>query len=125
MSTEPKQAFQGEQHAPATEQRRSQRVMIRIPVELHLKSDAKSEVFPGSSVAVNDHGALIICARVFPAGTQLTIVNQKNKQQQFGKVLRPPKLTPLGFEIPIEFDKILPGFWGIAFPPPDWKPVRE
>jgi len=99
--------------------------MIRIPVEIRFTLGSKKETAAAKTVAVNDHGALLNCARVFPAGTRLEIENQNNGQIQSGRVLRPPTLTPLGFEIPIAFDKVVPDFWGIAFPSTDWKPAQE
>jgi len=99
--------------------------MIRIPVRLHFAISGNPESVPGRTVAVNDHGALIICARVFPGGTRLEVENEQNRRIQKGRVVRAPKLTELGFEVPVEFDDVIPGFWGIAFPPADWQPCKD
>lgn len=125
MSPPSQAAVLGPQRAPAEEQRRSQRVVIRVPVRIHFTLDTKQGTVAARTVVVNDHGALLNCARVFPAGTRLEIENERNGQRQFARVLRPPLLTPLGFEIPIEFEKVIPGYWGIAFPPTDGKPAAE
>lgn len=111
-----------EQQAPAAERRRSQRVVIRIPVRLHFNLGKKEETLEARTVIVNDHGALLICPRVFPVGTRLEVENLRNHQRQFCHVLRVPRITDLGFEVPIEFESPAPGFWGISFPPPGWEP---
>lgn len=124
MSTETRPAGEP-QESGGENRRRSQRVMIRIAVRLHFAIQEKPESVPGRTVAVNDHGALIICARVFPGGTRVDVENEQNHRTQKGHVVRAPKLTPLGFEVPVEFEQVFPGFWGIAFPPPDWQPAQD
>lgn len=125
MTTQSQFAVLGPQRAPAEEQRRSQRVIIRIPVRIHFTLQTKQETVAARTVAVNDHGALLNCARVFPAGTRLEIENERNGQRQVARVLRPPRMTALGFEIPIEFEKVIPNYWGIAFPPTEGKRAAE
>jgi hypothetical protein len=112
----------GEQLAPAAERRRSQRVVIRIPVRLRFNLGKKEETLEARTVVVNDHGALLICSRVFPVGTPLEVENLRNQRRQLCRVLRVPRITDLGFEVPIEFESAAPGFWGISFPPPGWEP---
>jgi len=111
-----------EQQAPAAERRRSQRVVIRIPVRLYFNLSKKEETLDAKTVIVNDHGALLICSRVFPVGTLLELENLRNHRRQFCRVLRVPRITDLGFEVPIEFESAAHGFWGISFPPPAWEP---
>ena len=111
-----------EQQAPAAERRRSQRVVIRIPVRLHFNLGKKDETLEARTVVVNDHGALLICSRVFPVDTRLEVENLRNGRRQFCHVLRVSRITDLGFEVPIEFNSPAPGFWGISFPPTNWEP---
>lgn len=111
-----------EQQAPAAERRRSQRVVIRIPVRLHFNLGKRDETLEARTVVVNDHGALLICSRVFPVGTRLEVENLRNQRHHHCHVLRVPRITELGFEVPIEFDSAVPGFWGISFPPTNWEP---
>lgn len=110
------------QETPASNRRRSQRVVIRIPVKLHFTLESRSEVLEAKTVVVNDHGALLICARVFPTGTRLEVENLRNGRRHPCRVLRVPRITDMGFEVPVEFDSPAPGFWGISFPPPNWEP---
>jgi hypothetical protein len=99
--------------------RRSQRVVIRIPVKIHFTEEAKPHVLEARTVVVNDHGTLLNCSRVFPTGTKLEVENLRNGRRVAGRVLRVPRITELGFEVPVEFDAPAPGFWGILFPPED------
>jgi hypothetical protein len=32
---------------------------------------------------------------------------------------------PEGYHVPLEFDTPEPNFWGIAFPPADWRPPED
>ena len=122
MSNQPDSSPQVPQKDPAAERRRSQRVVIRIPVKLHFTLENKEQVLEARTVVVNDHGALLICSRVFPTGTRVEVENLRNARRQTGRVLRVARITDLGFEVPVEFDAVAHGFWGIAFPPTDWQP---
>jgi len=124
VTTLPRTKVEGPQLAPAEERRRSQRVVIRIPVRLRFTRGSKAETIAAKAVTVNDHGALLICPCVFPVGTRLEVEHENSGRRQAGHVLRVPRITALGFEVPVEFDKVVPGFWGIAFPPSDWQPLR-
>ena len=131
MSSEPKSNAAAVPAATSQDKRRSQRVVIRIPVRVHFVLDSKPGVLEATTVVVNDHGCMMICARVFAVGTrlQIEIVSGSSPatagSRQFGHVLRPPRMTPLGFEVPVEFERVIPGFWGIAFPPADWAPPQK
>jgi hypothetical protein len=41
------------------------------------------------------------------------------------KIARPAREVAEGFHIPLEFDSPAPNFWGIAFPPADWRPPDD
>ena len=41
------------------------------------------------------------------------------------KMVRPAREMPEGFHVPLEFDSAEPNFWGIAFPPSDWRPPDD
>jgi hypothetical protein len=125
MSEKPGEGPRGPQLAPGSERRRSQRVVIRIPVKLHFTLESKPQTIDARTAVVNDHGALLICPRVFPTGTRLEVENLHSGARQACRVLRVPRITDLGFEVPIEFETTAPGFWGISFPPTDWKPAAS
>ncbi len=79
---------------PGDERRRSQRVIIRVPLTLQLSKDGQPFIVSAHTIAVNIHGAMV----------------------------RAPRHSAEGFLTPLEFDKPFPMFWQISFPPSNWKP---
>jgi hypothetical protein len=110
---------------PGEERRRSQRVILRTPVTLHLTVADRPFSVRAHTVAVNDHGAMLICSRSFQAEEKMEIQNDNTRQRVGCRVTRAPRETPEGYLIPIEFREHAPGFWQINFPPADWKPRED
>lgn len=111
--------------APAEERRRSQRVMIQVPVSLTYTVADQSVTVRAHTESVNDHGAMILCTRSIDSGTRLEVQNDRSRLRQPGRVTRAPRDTSEGFLVPVEFDAPVPGFWGISFPPTNWKPPDD
>lgn len=109
--------------APAEERRSSQRVIISISVTLHFVQNGRAESVSARTLAVNDHGALLLCPRTFPAQMSLEIENDRTRERISCKVPRAPQATADGSQVPVVFDAPHDGFWHIAFPPTDWKPT--
>lgn len=109
--------------APGEERRRSQRVIIRIAVNVYFIQMNRAETISAHTLAVNDHGALLLCSRSFPSGSSLEIENERTRERMKCKVTRSPQRTPEGFQVPVAFESASPGFWHISFPPTDWKPT--
>jgi hypothetical protein len=110
---------------PADERRRSQRVIIRVPVTLHFTPAKPGKPMVAHTVAVNDHGAMLLCDRGFEAETKFELENVQTRQRVGCRVTRAPRHSPEGFLVPVEFSTLSPGFWGISFPPTDWKPFND
>ena len=110
---------------PGEERRRSQRVMIRVPVTLSLQVAGQTVTIRAETVAVNDHGAMLLCSRILAAGTKLELQNDRTRQKLPCRVTRAPQESPEGFLIPVEFAASSPGFWQISFPPTNWKPLDD
>lgn len=106
------------------ERRRSQRVILRVPVVIHVVLNGKPEKLPASTVGVNTHGAMLCAARSLPAGTPLEVEHKITREKKAGRVTRQPQGSPEGFLIPVELDAPSDDFWHISFPPADWKPVE-
>jgi len=104
------------------ERRRSQRVMIRIAVVLHLELGGKPAKLDAFTVAVNIHGAMVCAARNLPMDTKLEVEHKLTSGRKIGRVTRKPQASPEGYLIPVEFDSPSHDFWHISFPPSDWKP---
>ena len=123
-ATDPKGA-QGTQVLRGDDRRRSQRVLIRTTVTLEFASEGKRITIDATTESVNDHGAMLLCPRSLAAETQLQIRHERTHQQRLCRVTRAPIESGDGFLVPIEFADPAPGFWGISFPPVNWKPIEE
>jgi len=107
------------------ERRRSQRVLLRVKVSIHVALGSKNSTFEVTTLSVNDHGALIAMPRSLALDTQLVLEHGLTKKQVSCKVARVPREMPEGFHTPLEFEALEPNFWGIAFPPSDWRPPDD
>ena len=97
------------------ERRRAQRVLLRMPVLIHLPGRAKP--IEGVTHTVSATGAMVILADGLPNGTKLSIENPKTQKKVEAHVVRPPQMNPEGSLVPIEFTSPCPQFWNIFFPP--------
>jgi hypothetical protein len=99
----------------AEERRRAQRVLLRMPVIVHVAS--KPEPMEGHTHTVSVSGAMIVLREGLPQGTKCTLENPKTQQRVEVQVVRPPQMNHDGSLIPIEFLAPAPQFWNIVFPP--------
>lgn len=99
----------------AEERRRAQRVLLRIPILVHLAG--KANPIHGFTHTVSATGGMIILAEGLSQGTKLTIENQKTQKKVEVNVVRPPQMNAEGSLIPVEFTSPSPNFWNIFFPP--------
>jgi hypothetical protein len=107
------------------ERRRSQRVILKIPVTLQVPVGAKTITVHAATVSVNDHGAMVLCSRSFTADTKLELRNDRTGDKMTCRVTRAAIENSDGFLIPVEFASPDPAFWRISFPPRDWKPAED
>jgi hypothetical protein len=106
------------------ERRRSQRVVLRVPVTVKFQIAGQSVTVSGHTVSVNDHGAMLLCPRPLESGVQLTIRNDATRNEVPCRVTRASCDSSQGYLIPVEFTEAAADFWQISFPPTDWKPVE-
>jgi len=104
------------------ERRRSQRVIIRVPVSLVATIRDQKIAISAHTVAVNIHGAMLLCPRPLDAETQVEMQNERTRQCANARVTRAPRESAEGYLIPVEFSSPTPSFWQITFPPTNWKP---
>jgi hypothetical protein len=115
----------GGQTLAGEERRRSQRVMLRIPVVLRTIVAGKTVTTNAATVSVNDHGAMLTCTRTFASDTTVELQNDRTGEKMNCRVTRTPIENTDGYLIPVEFAESSPAFWRISFPPRDWKPGDE
>jgi hypothetical protein len=104
------------------ERRRSQRVIIRMPVTLEVIMSGQKVTAAGHTVEVNSQGAMLLCSRPFDAETKLEIVNNRSGERTSARITRAPRESAGGYLVPIEFSKPSVSFWQISFPSTNWKP---
>lgn len=100
---------------PYAERRRSQRVMLRVPVTLHVAGLERS--LHAVTLVVNNHGCLLQVAEAIPAATKLTVENENTSHRAAAHVVRAAQITAEGALVPVEFEEEQPGFWNVYFPP--------
>ncbi len=122
MTNPKEQSERGTVLTAGEERRRSQRVIIRVPVTLEVTLQGQLIKVSAHTVAVNIHGAMLLCSRMFDAGTKLDIQNDRSRDRVAARITRAPRESAEGYLIPIEFITASPSFWQISFPPENWKP---
>jgi hypothetical protein len=103
------------------EKRRSQRVIVRVPLTLLLTENGQPIKINCHTVAVNIHGAMVVSPRTLEEDAKMEIVNERTNESIGCRVTRAPRESPEGFLIPVEFTTPSPNFWQITFPPSNWK----
>ena len=97
----------------AEERRRSQRVLVRMPVIVHVAG----KTLEGNTHTVSAGGAMVILKEGISEGTKVTVENPKTGNKVEAKVVRPPQMNQEGSLVPVEFATPSPTFWNIFFPP--------
>jgi len=108
---------------------RSQRVVIDIPVRMHVNRDGATPVEESTkTMIVNARGALIKLSTLVLAGETLRMVNVRSNAEikcTVANVRTDPKDQKMA-DVGIVFDEPTPGYWGLSFPPENWNlPARS
>lgn len=75
-----------------------------------------------TTVVVNAHGALVVLAMKVHPGQKLVIRNWGAGEDAECTVIHVRESQEPKKEVGIAFPHARPQFWGIEFPPADWKP---
>jgi hypothetical protein len=103
--------------------RRSQRVILRMPILVIARGPDKQHVSENTFTAVvNAHGALIYLSLKVEVGQKILIRNPDTMEEQFVRVIHATSGAEGKLEVGIEFLRAAPKFWRISFPPDDWVP---
>ncbi len=106
--------------------RRSQRVLLRVPVLVRGQTENGSSLCEEShTLVVNAHGALIALAMKVQPSQELVLKNWVSGEEQQCRVVHVGQKQADKNEIGIEFSRPAPKFWHIDFPPADWKPLPD
>ena len=107
----------------AANRRRSQRVLMKIPVRV------SGQTGPGSlfeeethTLAISAHGALIAVSEKVKRGQRLSLSNVQTRAALECVVAHIGKREGEHIQVGVEFMLPNPIFWHVAFPPKDWTP---
>jgi hypothetical protein len=109
--------------SPALNQRRSQRIIVAVPIRVsgkHPGAEKFSE--ETNTLIVNAHGALLALKEKVQEGQVLTINNLATSDEIQCAVIDVTVGSNGAPEIGVEFQKAAPNFWRVSFPPSDWSP---
>jgi hypothetical protein len=113
-------------HKIAGEERRgSQRVLLRVHTSVHVAVHGKQLTIDATTLSVSNHGALVVIKEALPSDALLVLEHGMTRERIACKIARPAREVAEGFHIPLEFNSPAPNFWGIAFPPTDWRPPDD
>jgi hypothetical protein len=105
--------------------RRSQRVMLALPITVSGEGPNGSFSEDARTVVVNAHGALINLATKVAQQQLLELKSPANAEKQACRVTFVGPTTDGRTQLGIEFIQPAPQFWHIAFPPEDWTPLVD
>ena|ERR1035437_459651 len=107
---------------------RSQRVIIDIPIRVHVNREGAGSVEEiTKTVLVNARGALIKLSTLVGVGESVRMVNVRNNAEikcTVANIRTDPKDKERA-EVGIVFDEPAPWYWGLSFPPEDWNLVAR
>jgi hypothetical protein len=107
----------------AANRRRSQRVLMTVPVRVSGQTGAGSHFEEETrTVAISAHGALILVSTQVRRGQRLTLSNVQTKAALECVVAHIAKYQGAQSQVGVEFMLPNPIFWHVAFPPKDWTP---
>jgi hypothetical protein len=107
----------------AVNRRRSQRVLMKIPVRVSFHAGAVSlSEEETHTLAVSAHGALIAVSAAPYRGQRLTLSNVQTKGSLECVVAHIDRFPGESIKLGVEFLLPNPNFWRVAFPPKDWTP---
>jgi len=107
------------------DRQRSQRVLLRTRTKIHVALAGKLITIDAVTLSVNPLGALVVMSQSLPVETRLVLEHGHTNDRVACRIPRAARETAEGFHVIVEFDSPAPEFWGIAFPPADWRAEDE
>jgi hypothetical protein len=107
----------------AANRRRSQRVLVTIPVRVSGQTGRGSPFEEETHTrAISAHGALILLSNQVHRGQRLTLANLQTKAALECVVAHIDRHQSSHPQVGVDFTLPNPVFWHVAFPPKDWTP---
>src|SRR5579863_8696468 len=107
----------------SSNRRRSQRVLLQIPVNVEAEIDRGEPVrLKAFTLVVNSHGGLLEIGLPLRPGQKVTLILPTSGVRKSSRIVGFRRPQDAGFLVAFEFDSPTPPFWPIDFPPADWQP---
>jgi hypothetical protein len=107
----------------AANRRRSQRVLMNVPVRVSGQAvDGAAFEERTHTLSISAHGALIVVAAPAHRGQRFILSNMQTKAALECVVVHLEQLPGEPTQVGVEFMLPNPAFWRVAFPPKDWTP---
>jgi hypothetical protein len=108
---------------PSTKQRRSQRIVLSVPLLISGKRASGPPIAEESTtLIVSAHGALLLIREPMILGQVLTLTNLSTTEEIICTVIDIAEGTSGVREVGVEFATECSRFWRVSFPPADWSP---
>jgi hypothetical protein len=106
--------------------RRSERVMLQIPVTVVADDPTGKAVREETNtLVVNAHGGLMKLKTEVVVGQPIVLINPRTKMEANARVVRVDEPPGGVSAVAFEFDEPAPQFWPVVFPPADWGAPRS
>jgi len=102
-------------------QRRSERVLIDIPVVVRGESGSRTFQEETFTVTISAHGALLMLEENVALGQKLVVMNPQNWDEREARVAYKGTVHAGLAQVAIEFAKASPEFWEMDSPPENWR----
>lgn len=104
--------------ASSKDRRRSERLLLRVPVKIFGKAkDGRQAEEDAEVVIVSRHGALMRSASPLPSGTMIEIMNKyTQKQAPFKVIWCSDRAVSDRWDVGLETSAESEEFWGVQFP---------
>ena len=106
----------------AANRRRSQRVLMKIPVRVSGQTGTAPFAEDTHTLAVSAHGASLVIAASVSRGQRFSLLHLKTKESLECVVAHIGSFPGEQTQVGVEFLLPNPSFWRVAFPPKDWTP---
>jgi PilZ domain len=122
MNRQQEVRLMNDQLSNGIEMRRSKRVALRLPIQVRWTPTGDFAITEETTtLVVNAHGALISLAMKVKPGTRIFVRNRTVADDKECRVVRVQEKHEGKSEVGVEFLRPDAKFWGLEFPPDDWK----
>jgi hypothetical protein len=108
---------------PDANRRRSQRVMLSLPVTVSGKEPQGPFSENTQTTIVNAYGALVGLKAKLAKGQIVLLQSATSPDEQECQIIWVGPAAGGKIQYGLEFTKPALKFWGVTFPPPDWSPA--